>query len=92
MNRGDAYEVLSTRLNELRSCGYDALLRRVGRPADSETVQINDEPVVIDVEVEWADPKHEKLRVSGTASGPSTWMMERLNESFVIRPGTPATG
>jgi hypothetical protein len=92
VKRGDAYGVLSARLNELRCQGYDALLARVEQPAASETVQVNGEPVVIDVEVTWPDRKRGKLRVCGTASGPSTWMMERLDESFVIGPGTPAAG
>ena len=87
MNRGDAYELLAAKLNKLRAVGYDALRVRIGRPAVSETVRVNGEPVVVDLEVVWVDRKCGTLRVCGTASGPSTWRMERLDESFVLGPG-----
>jgi hypothetical protein len=93
VNRTDAYKLLAARLEELRGAGYDSLLPRVNEPARSETVRINGEDIVVDVGVSWADEKHRTLRVSATAFGPSTWMMERLDESFDIGPchdqGTP---
>jgi hypothetical protein len=92
VNRGDAYKLLATRLEQLRGEGYDALLLRVGQAATSETVRINNEDVVIDLEVFWADKKRRTLRVCATASGPSTWMMERLDESFVLGPNHAAAG
>ena len=92
MDRGDAYKILATKLNQLREAGYDTLRPRVGQPTNSETVQINGEPVMVDVGVFWADRQRGKLRVCGTASGPSAWMMERLEESFVIGPSGPAAG
>ena len=88
MNRGDAYKLLATRLEELRGDGYDSLLKRIGQPAASETVRVNGEDVVVDVAVFWADSKPRTLRVCATASGPSAWMMERLDESFVIAQAT----
>jgi hypothetical protein len=84
MNRGDAYKLLATHLERLRSGGYDALLPRVGQAAITETVRVNGEDVVVDIKVIWADRKRRTLRICATASGPSTWMMERLDESFVI--------
>ena len=87
MNRGDAYKLLTVRLNELRQVGYAELLGRVGRQAQTETVRVSGEPVVIDVDVCWADQRRGSLRVRATALGPSTWTMERLDEWFVIRPG-----
>jgi GNAT superfamily N-acetyltransferase len=84
MNRGDAYKLLASRLNQLRDEGYEALRPRVGQPARSETVHIKSEPIVIDVEVLSDDHDRGKLRVRATASGPSTWMMERLEESIYI--------
>lgn len=86
MNRLDAYKVLAARLNELRSEGYDQLVSRVGLATSSETIRINNEDVVVDIAVFWADKKRRTLRVCAIASGPSTWMMERLDESFVIGP------
>jgi hypothetical protein len=92
VNRGDAYKLLATRLEQLRGEGYDALLSRVGQAATSETVRANSEDVVIDLEDFWADKKRRTLRVCATVSGPSTWMMERLDESFVIGPSHAAAG
>jgi hypothetical protein len=92
VNRGDAYKLLSTRLEQLRAEGYDALLARVGQPATSDTVRVSNEDVVVDIEVFWADKKRRTVRVCATASGPSTWMMERLDESFVIGPDHAAAG
>ena len=86
MNRGDAYKLLANRLEQLRAEGYDALVSRVGQAAKSETVRVNNEDVVLDFEVFWADYKRRTLRVCATASRPSTWMMERLDESMVIGP------
>lgn len=90
MNRGDAYGVLANRLEQYRSRGYDALLPLVNEPAASETVRVNGEDVVVDVAVVWKDKMRGTLCVWATASGPSTWMMERLDERIVVRPGQPA--
>jgi len=86
VNRHDAYTVLATRLGELRREGYDMLLSRVGQAMSSETIRVNNEDVVVDIAIFWADKKRRTLRVCAIASGSSTWMMERLDESFVIGP------
>jgi hypothetical protein len=92
VNRVDTYRLLSARLNELRGKGYDLLLSRVGQATVSEIIQVNNEDVVVDIAVFWADKKRRTLRVCGTAFGPSTWMMERIDESFVIGPSQAAKG
>ncbi len=92
MDRGDAYKLLAARLNELRANGYDTLLPRVGQPAAADDLQLGGEPITVAVEVTWAGRKHRRLRVSATAFGPSTWKIERLDESFVIGPGGPPAG
>ena len=86
MNRGDAYKVLAARLEELRGEGYDSLLMRISQPATSETVQVNGEEIVVEIVVVWADMKHRTLRICTTALGPSRWVLERMDESFVIGP------
>lgn len=87
MNRGDAYKLLSTRLEALRGEGYAALARRADHPGVTETVRIGDEQVEVEMVVRWQDRVHGTLRVSATALGPSTWMTQRLEESLVIGPG-----
>ena len=91
MNRGGAYKLLTSRLGELRSRGYDALHCRVGQPVTSDVVELVGEPIVIEVEVTWADRELGTLCVRASALGPSTWRMERLDESFVIGPDLRAT-
>ena len=92
VNRGDAYGILCDKLNALRGAGYSPLLPRVGQPTRSEALQINGEPVVVDLDVFWADRKQDRLRVRGTALGPSTWITQRLEESFIIAPSTSTAG
>jgi hypothetical protein len=86
-NRGDAYEVLTNRLEQFRSFGYDELLPLVNGPAVSETVRVNGVDVVIDVTVVWRDERRRTLCIHGTASGPSTYLMERLDEHVIVLPG-----
>ena len=86
MDRGDTYKVLAGRLDDVRREGYEKLLTRIGRGAVSETVWFHGEPVEVTVEVLWADRKMQKIRVRGSALGPSIWAMERLDESFVMGP------
>jgi hypothetical protein len=86
MNRGDAYGILADRLERCRSIAYDALCPFVDHPMASETVRLNDEDVVIDIRVTWQDKRSRSLCISASASGPSTWMTERLAETIVICP------
>jgi len=90
LNRGDAYKLLADRLNALRSRGYAGLLHLVDEPATIERVSPEGEEVELNIVVRWADPKHRKLRICASAFGPSTWMTQRLDESFVIGPDDPA--
>jgi hypothetical protein len=84
VNRGDAYKLLAVRLNELRNADFEALLARVGQPPTSDILEINGESIVVAIEVLWAKQVNGPLRVRATAFGPSTWMTERLEESFIV--------
>jgi hypothetical protein len=88
MNRSAAYKLLANRLEALRGAGFDALVPRVNQPVACETVRLNGEDVVVETVVSWADQKCCNLRVCATANGPSTWSLERLEESFVIGPNS----
>jgi hypothetical protein len=91
VNRGDAYKILADRLNALRSAGYVGLLSRVDQPAIVDRVSLHGEEIELDIVIRWADQKRRRLQICGSASGPSTWMTQRLEESFVIGPDDPAT-
>jgi hypothetical protein len=92
MDRGDAYKVLAGRLEYVRREGYEKLLARIGKGVVSETIWFCGEPVEVTVEVLWADQKMQKLRVHGSLLGPSTWTIERLDESFVMGPNDGVEG
>ena len=92
MNRADAYRVLTERLEQFRAFGYDALLPLVGEAAVTETVSVGGESVVVDVRVVWNDDRHRNLAVLATASGPSTWSMERHDEKLIIPPIVASQG
>jgi hypothetical protein len=89
VNRADAYKILASRLQEIRDEGYAALVQRVGRPVTSQTVRVNNEDVVVEIAVLWEDQKRRSLRVRATAYGPSMWMTQRLEESFVVALESP---
>jgi hypothetical protein len=63
----------------------EALLARVNQPAETEVVSCEGCDVVIDVRVVWQDERKRGVCVHATASGPSTWMMQRLDERIVVR-------
>jgi hypothetical protein len=86
VNRSDLYSILSKRLEQFRSFGYDAVRSLVNEPATSETLQVKGEDVAIEIAVLWDDEKRRSLRVCGTALGPSAWMTERLDERIIVRP------
>jgi len=73
-------------MEEVQSLGYESLLPLVNETLISEPVQVGSGDVWIDVAVVWADKKHRSLFVWGTASGPNTWRMERLDEKILVEP------
>jgi hypothetical protein len=92
MDRGQAYKLLAGRLNDLRTAGYGVLLSRVDQPATIETVHVDGEPIGLEIQVSWSSRKRGELCISATAAGPSTWMTQRLEESFIIGPDVDAGG
>jgi hypothetical protein len=92
MDRGDAYKVLVNRLEEIRREGFERLVARVGQGVVSETIWFGGEPVEIVIEISWDGQQMRKVRVRGSALGPSSWTIERLDESFVVGPTAGSEG
>ncbi len=86
MDRGSAYKILASRLADLRAEGYDALLLRAGQGPRTETVELNSEPVRVEVAISWVNRERGVLSILATAMGPSTWKMERLDEEIFVQP------
>ena len=86
VNRNDAYAILATELESWRRLGYTALVKRVGQPSTSKSVAAGPEEISIRVQVKWADTDKSAVRVEATADGPSSFRLERLQESVTISP------
>ncbi len=86
MNRADAYAVLSRTLSRIQQRGYAELLNSVGiAPIVSEETN-NGELVTIEVRLDWNDARRHDNRVHAVVLGPSTWRLERLEDSIIVKP------
>ena len=85
MNRGDAYRVLAAELESFRQRGYDALLPIVGQTVE-RSARIGEEDIRIEIRLRWDDAQKRTIRVNAAALGPSSWALERLDESIILHP------
>ena len=86
MNRNDAYTILAAELESWKRQGYATLVKRVGQPTTNKSVGAGQEEISIRVQVKWADAGKGTVRVEATADGPSSFRLERLQESVTISP------
>jgi hypothetical protein len=86
MNRNDAYAILAAELESWRRLGYSALVKLVGQPSTTKSVPCGSEEISIRVQVRWANATNGSVRVEATADGPSSFRLERLEESVTIPP------
>jgi hypothetical protein len=80
MKRASAYGVVAQELELWRGLASDELLGQVGGPPQTRVIEIDREPVSIEVSVSWRDASRTHVRVEVAANGPSTWRMERVVE------------
>jgi len=85
MKRAVAYKMVVQELERWRSLGSDALIRQAGAPPSLRVIEIDHEPVSLEVSVSWRDDSRTQVRVEVTANGPSTWRMERVIEHADLR-------
>ena len=84
MKQASAYRVLTQELEVWRELAADELLRRVGSVPRVRVIDIDGEPVSIEVSVSWMDKSRTRVRVEAIANGPSTWRMERVIEHIEV--------
>lgn len=84
MKQASAYRVLAQELEVWRELAADELLRRVGGAPRVRVIDIDGEPVSIEVSVSWMDKSRTRVRVEAIANGPSTWRMERVIEHIEL--------
>jgi hypothetical protein len=80
MKRANAYGVVARELDSWRALPADELRKHVGAPPRVRVIEMDDEPVSIEVSVSWTDKSQTRVRVEAVANGPSTWRMERVIE------------
>lgn len=83
MKQASAYRVLPQELEVWRELVADELLRRVGGAPRVRVIDIDGEPVSIEVSVSWMDKSRTRVRVEAIANGP-TWRMERVIEHIEL--------
>lgn len=86
MNRKDAYAILAAELESWKRLGYTTLAERVGEPMTTKSVPSGQEEISVRVQVRWAGTPHGAVRVEAIADGPSSFRLERLQESVTISP------
>lgn len=90
MNRADAYSILSRKIAEFSESGYQRLVLKVGNPPVTSEAVIDGETVTLETRIRWNDANQSDLRIEVTAFGPSTWRLERLDESIVLKRDAPS--
>lgn len=84
MHRADVTPKLWEELDRLRALPKGELLALVNSPASERFVTIANEEITIETTVTWADASRAVLRIDAIANGPSTWKLERCQESLLI--------
>jgi hypothetical protein len=84
VHRANAYSALATELEKWRMIPFAELAALVGAPTTRIAVRCGGEEFEIEVNLTWEGFEKEVVRVIGTANGPSSWCLERLQESIVV--------
>jgi hypothetical protein len=87
MKRVDAYRALAAELATWRGLPFDQLVGRVGLPPVEREVILASEAIRIrlEIRVRWHDEASGVVAIDAHANGPSTWRLERLQESVLVR-------
>lgn len=80
MKRARAYAIVGHELEQWRDLSSDGLMGYVGQSPLVREIEIDREPVSIEVFVSWRDASRTHVRVEAIANGPSTWRLERVVE------------
>lgn len=91
MKTTDAYALLLSELEAIRDLPEPELLALVGQAASQRVVEVDGEPIGIELLVTWQDGTHGAVRVTAHARGPSTWRHEYLQEAITIAVSSSAS-
>lgn len=85
MHTSDAYAALVKELEAVSALATADLVALAGKPSVERFVAVAGEPVALELVVAWRDDRHDAIRITGHARGPSTWHHEHLQESVVVK-------
>jgi hypothetical protein len=93
MDREEALNLLSERIEALRTQSYDALLHYLGNAECHEVVAPSGQSYQIEIEALWVDePKADLQVMAAIDDGSLRWSLMPLNRAFIIRPDGSFTG
>jgi hypothetical protein len=86
MDRTNAYAMACKELRSFEAMSYEDVVSLVGQPPKRSTVLVGELEWTVEVRVDWQDQFAGIAEVVATIEGPSSWKLERLVETFTIRP------
>jgi len=85
MRLQDVYPILCNELRKWQSNSYSQLREMIDSESFTTVFEMAGEPIAIEVSVEWADHYKKDLRIIAQAFGPSSFRLERMCESVLIK-------
>ncbi len=85
MNRPDAYQLLCEVLDSYRKMPATVLVALAGSRREERVTGESGDYYLLDVRVAWVDDRQQEIRITAVADTPSTFHLERLDESIVVR-------
>lgn len=85
MRPQDVYPILCDELRTWQSHSYSQLREMIDSESNTTVFETAGEPITIEIRVEWADSHKKDLRIIATAFGPSSFRLERMSESVLIK-------
>jgi hypothetical protein len=91
MDRHEAYSIARRELEDFRLASADELLALVLRQTTRDITGHTGTTYSVETRATWVDSPGRLLKLSVTVNAPSTWRLERLEESVVVPlPGVSA--
>ena len=87
MNQPEAYKLLASELASLRESGYEELALQLGQ--SSRLLRASDGLVYsLYITIRWRNREHGDILVEGTIATADCGPLNRLDDSFVVSPGS----
>lgn len=86
MRPPDVYPILCEKLRTLQGLPYAKLRQMINEMPTGIPIDMTKEPITIEVSVDWADQRKKDLRITATAYGSSSYRIERMSESVLVKP------